>query len=502
MLTLADVCEALTGQRATAWNVAWQQYAIASFCVDSRRCVRGSLFVALKGEVTDGHQYIGEALQHGAQYVIAAPDRLPKGDESLAAGGGAAGSEALNGATQINLAQPPAANPSSDDYRREAVTPVILLVANPLRALQDIATWWRRTHCATMQVIGVTGSVGKTVTKELVAAVVSQRYRTYKSEGNLNSETGLPLALLQLAGQYERAVLEMGMYDLGEIARLAEIAQPRIGVVTNVGPSHLERLGTLERIAQAKGELPLALPADGWAILNGDDSLVRAMPTQAAVLHYGLDASNDVWASDIEGLGLAGTQFWLHYHGEQPLHVRIPLLGRHSVHTALASAAVGLAEGLTWDEIVHGLQNVQSQLRLTATVGWHGATILDDTYNASPVSCMAALNLLQQLDGRKIAVFADMLELGAYEREGHVLVGARAAEVCAVFIVVGARARSMGESALLAGMPTHSVTFCQDKAAATTLLKTLLQNGDMVLVKGSRGMKMEEVVESLLAGQR
>jgi UDP-N-acetylmuramoyl-tripeptide--D-alanyl-D-alanine ligase len=506
VLTLADVCEALTGQR----NEAWQTHAITSFCVDSRRCARGSLFVALKGEVTDGHLYIGDALSRGAQYVIAAQGTPLLVEARLAAGGGATGrltdKSGLSGATQINLAQPPAANLASLGGGLSSLggtPPIILLVANPLRALQDIAAWWRRTHCATMQVIGVTGSVGKTVTKELVAAVVSQRYRTYKSEGNLNSETGLPLALLQIEGDaaHERAVLEMGMYELGEIARLAVIVQPRIGVVTNVGPSHLERLGTLERIAQAKGELPLALPADGWAILNGDDPLVRDMPTQASVLRYGLTASNDVWASDVEGLGLGGTQFWLHHHDEAPLHVRIPLLGRHSVHTALASAAVGLVEGLTWDEIVHGLQNVQGQLRLTAATGWNGATILDDAYNASPVSCLAALNLLQQLDGRKIAVFADMLELGSYEREGHVLVGARAAEVCDMFIVVGPRARIMGESALAAGMPTGAVTFCQTKAEASALLKTLLQKGDVVLVKGSRGMKMEDVVSSLTGMQ-
>jgi UDP-N-acetylmuramoyl-tripeptide--D-alanyl-D-alanine ligase len=490
MLTLADVYEALTRQR----NEAWRANTIVSFCVDSRRCVQGSLFVALKGEMTDGHLYIDDALQRGAQYVIAAQDVF---DARFAAGGKAAGSwfekltMELGRATQIHLAQPPAANLASQ-------LPVILLVANPLRALQDIATWQRRTRHATLRVIGVTGSVGKTVTKELVASVVSQRYRAYKSEGNLNSETGLPLALLQLEGDYERAVLEMGMYDLGEIARLAEIAQPRIGVVTNVGPSHLERLGSLERIAQAKGELPLALPADGWAILNGDDPRVRDMPTPAQVMRYGLDSSNDVWASDVEGLGLDGTRFWLHHHNEAPLRVRIPLLGQHSVHTALASAAVGLAEGLTWDEIVHGLQNAQGQLRLTAVVGWNGATILDDTYNASPASCIAALNLLHQLDGRKIAVLADMLELGSYEREGHTLVGARAAEVCEQLFIVGQRARIMGKSALAAGMKATTVTFCESKAEVIALLKSLLQKGDMVLIKGSRGMKMEEVVESLM----
>ena len=486
MLTLADVCEALTGQRIEAWAAL----PITAFCVDSRRCAPGLLFVALKGEQTDGHLFIGDALQRGAQFVIAergwslAASRARGSDRALDA------NDPISRAMQIDLHQPLtllAANPQP---------PIILLVTQPLRALQEIAIWQRRRSA--MQLIGVTGSVGKTVTKELVASVVAQRYRTYKSEGNLNSETGLPLALLSMEGEYERTVLEMGMYDLGEIARLAQIAQPRIGVVTNVGPSHLERLGSIERIAQAKGELPLALPADGWAILNGDDPFVRDMPTAAQVMRYGLDPSNDLWASEVEGLGLDGTQFWLHHRDEQALHVRIPLLGQHSVHTALASAAVGLVEGLAWDEIVHGLQNVQGQLRLTAVAGWNGATILDDTYNASPASCLAALNLLQQLNGRKIAALADMLELGAYELEGHDIVGRRAAEVCELLITVGPRGRLIGVSALASGMKDESVIFCETKAAVIPLLKKLLRSGDMALIKGSRGMKMEEVVASLM----
>lgn len=487
MPTLADVYEALTGQRIEAW----QAFKIASFCVDSRRCGHGSLFVALKGEQTDGHLFIGDALAHGAQYIIAEKQKIEDGEWK----------QERNRTTWLDITNPI----SNIQYSISNFHfPCFILTANSLSALQTIAAWWRRKF--SMQVIGVTGSVGKTVTKESIAEVLSQRYRTFKSEGNLNSETGLPLALLSLddpamssAPPFERAVLEMAMYDIGEIAKLAEIAQPRIGVVTNVGPSHLERLGTLERIAQAKAELPQALPPDGWAILNGDDPRVRAMQaqTKARVMFYGLDPSNDLWASEVEGLGLQGTRFWLHRGHEHPLHVTIPLLGRHSVHTALAAAAVGLVEGLSWEEIIRGLQNVSAQLRLAAVSGINGSTLIDDTYNASPLSSIAALNLLHELDGRKIAVLADMLELGDYELEGHELVGRRAAEVCDLLVTVGLRARIMGRSAIDAGLKGDCVYFCQHKAEAIELLHKLLQPGDMVLIKGSRGMAMEDVVTAL-----
>ena len=476
MLTLADVYEALTDK----YIEAWQGYAIASFAVDSRQCKSNSLFVALKGEQADGHQYIADALQHGAHYILAEQRaREQAGIEAVFVD--------LTAARQTSQAQPALAT------RR----PIVLIVPSSLAALQQIAAWQRRKF--SMQVIGVTGSVGKTITKETIAAVLSERYVTTKSSGNLNSETGLPLALLSLEGQPERAVFEMGMYDLGEIAKLAEIAQPRIGVVTNVGPSHLERLGTIERIAQAKSELPRALPQEGWAILNGDDPLVRPMQslTKASVMFYGLEPTNTLWASDVEGLGLKGTRFWLHRGDEQPLHVTIPLLGRHSVHTALAAAAVGLVDGLSWEEIIRGLQNVSGQLRLAAVSGINDSTIIDDTYNASPVSSLAALNLMSELEGRKIGVFADMLELGSYEREGHELVGRRAAEICDSVVAVGPRARLIGQSALDEGLKADKVFFCADKAECIALLKQILKPGDMVLIKGSRGMAMEDVVSAL-----
>jgi UDP-N-acetylmuramoyl-tripeptide--D-alanyl-D-alanine ligase len=271
--------------------------------------------------------------------------------------------------------------------------------------------------------------------------------------------------------------------------------------VTNVGPVHLERLGTIERIAQAKVELVEALPADGVAILNADDPLVMAMAgrTRAQIFWYGLSPNADLWADEIEGEGLEGIRFRFHYHGET-VHVRVPLLGRHSVHTALRATAVGLVEGLSWEEIVRGMQRLDVQLRLIASRGLNGATLLDDTYNASPASTMAALNLLADLpvqNGRRIAVLGDMLELGSYEEEGHRKVGVRAADVVDLLVTVGRRAQLIAEEAKAAGLPQDKVLALDDAEAALIEMRSIMGPGDVVLVKGSRAVRMDEIATAL-----
>jgi len=360
-----------------------------------------------------------------------------------------------------------------------------------------------------VRVVGITGSIGKTTSKEIVAAVLRQRYRTLKSEGNYNNEIGLPLTLLHLTSEHERVVLEMGMYDVGEIAQLAAIALPQVGVVTNVGPSHLERLGTIERIAQAKAELPQALPPaeeGGVAILNADDERVRAMSrqTQARIFTYGLRPDADLWASDVDSKGLEGIHFQLHFRGEK-LNVQVPMLGRHSVHSALSGTAAGLVEGLDWAEIVAGLRDQSAQLRLVAVPGPSGSVILDDTYNASPASCIAALNLLDELSihrepARKIAVLGDMYELGAFEKEGHRRVGQRARDVADVLVTLGPLGRMMGEKALEAGMDPGAVYLAETKEEVIDFLQSVVRMGDLILVKGSRGLSMEEIVMTLQRG--
>jgi UDP-N-acetylmuramoyl-tripeptide--D-alanyl-D-alanine ligase len=470
-LTLADVVEGLSGNRPEAL-----EQPVSMTVVDSRQVEPGALFVALKGERGDGHDYVADALSRGAVAAIVERDVEAEG-------------------LTLDLADPGLESRISG---LEPQLPLVLKVDDSLRALQRVAAFWRRQH--SVRVVGITGSVGKTTTKELAAAVLARRYATLKSEASYNNEIGLPLTLMCLTDEHERVVLEMGMYDVGEIADLARIAQPHVGVVTIIGPVHLERAGTIERIVKAKTELIEALPAasEGVAILNYDDERVRGMAqaTSARVFTYGLSPEADLWADHIEGLGLDGIRFQLHYGGET-LHVKIPLLGRHSVHTALRAAAVGLVEGLTWQDIIEGLRGPSAQLRLVAVPGPKGAIILDDTYNASPASTIAALNLLDELDGRKIAVLGDMLELGNYEQEGHEKVGMRALDVANVIVAVGPRGRIIGETAQRWGMPADRVHIVEGNAEVIALLEQMVAEGDVILVKGSRGMQMEEIVNTL-----
>jgi UDP-N-acetylmuramoyl-tripeptide--D-alanyl-D-alanine ligase len=292
----------------------------------------------------------------------------------------------------------------------------------------------------------------------------------------------------------------MGFYVPGEIEFLCDLAIPQVGVVTNIGTVHAERAGTIEDIARGKAELVEALPAspDGIAILNYDDPKVRAMAemAKAEVFYYGMSPEADLWADQVEGLGLDGIRFRLHYRHEV-LHLRVPMIGRHSVHTALRAAAVGLTDGLSWQEIVNGLQSRKAQLRLVAVRARSGAIILDDTYNASPESTLAALNLLEDLEGRKIAVLGDMLELGQYERQGHTMVGARAAEVANELVTVGERAKTIASSAANAGLAANMIKSFEKSNQVVDYLRDNLTSSDVVLVKGSRGMQMEIIVAAL-----
>jgi UDP-N-acetylmuramoyl-tripeptide--D-alanyl-D-alanine ligase len=308
----------------------------------------------------------------------------------------------------------------------------------------------------------------------------------------------LPLTVLSLTKGHERAVLEMGFYVPGEIKFLCGIAKPRIGVVTNIGTVHAERAGTQEEIARGKSELVQSLPKDGFAILNYDDPLVRQMAeqTEATVLFYGLTPESNIWADEVEGLGLEGIRFRLHYKKET-IHLRVPMLGQHSVQTALRAAAVGLAEGLGWQEIVSGLRFGHMQLRLMAVRSSQGALLLDDTYNASPQSTLAALNLLSELDGRKVAVLGDMLELGRYEQQGHEMVGIRAAEVADLLITVGQRAKLIARAAISNGMRKDQITEVDATPEAVEVLSRQLNPDDVVLIKGSRGMHMDAISPAL-----
>jgi UDP-N-acetylmuramoyl-tripeptide--D-alanyl-D-alanine ligase len=469
MLTLGTVFEALTGRPYD--GVA---QVITDAAIDSRLVIPGSLFIAIKGERADGHEFIEEAVQHGAVAVL------------------------IEREIAISIPVVDLRSSNSEDPQQSLDIPLALLVDDTIRALQIIAEHWRKT--LNIQVIGITGSVGKSTTKEVTADVLGRRYRTLKNPGNLNNEIGLPLTLLRATESYRCAVLEMGFYVPGEIALLCRIAKPQVGVITNISHVHMERAGSLEAIIAGKRELVEALPPDpeGVAILNYDESNVRNMAesTEARIFYYGLSPEADLWASDIEGLGLEGIRFVLHYHDDS-LHVRVPLLGRHSVHTVLRAAAVGLIENLTWEEIISGLRTSQTQLRLVAVRGPGGSLLMDDTYNAAPTSVIAGLNLLSELEGRKVAVLGDMLELGDFEERGHRMVGVRVADTADELIAVGPRAKWIAEEAILSGLPQTMVVVVEDKDDAIEYLHNRIGEGDVVLIKGSRGMQMDQIVTAL-----
>ena len=467
--TLGHIWEALSNYVATG-----NEPVLSSVVVDSREAIPGSLFVALAGERTDGHQFVESAFEQGAIAALVERTFSPE-------------------IAEIDLRD----EGGSAILAWDGTLPVLIVVEDSLIALQEAARFWRAQF--DVEVIGITGSVGKSSTKELATTVLSQRYRTFKSPGNRNSILGLPPALFQLRPEHERAVLEMGMYTTGEIARLCEIAQPKIGVVTMIGPVHLERARTMEAIITAKRELVESLPENGTAILNRDDDRVMEMEshTKARVFTYGLDSKADLWADNIHSMGLSGIRFSLH-HGNDVLTLSVPMLGRHSVHTALRAAAVGLVEDLSWEEIATGLsETTLAEFRLVAVPGPRHSIIIDDTYNSSPDSAMAALNLLSELDGRRIAVLGDMLELGWAEEESHRLIGRRAADVAQILIAVGPRSRIIAEEAKKVGRSNSSIHWVRTAVEAIPLLEELIREGDVILIKGSYGMRMDQIVSAI-----
>ncbi len=429
---------------------------IAQAAVDSRAIHPGNLFVALPGERTDGHRFLGAAIDAGATALLV----REIGPEDLARAQGRAS---------------------------------VVVVPDTLLGLHAVAGAWRARFSPL--VVGVTGSIGKTSTKEAIAAALAQHFVTLKSEGNANNEIGLPLTVLRLGAEHQAAVLEMGMYVGGEIAQLAAIAQPHIGVVTAVREVHLARIGSIEAVEKAKGELIEALPDDGTAVLNGDDFRVVRMRsrTRARSLTYGFGVEADVRAENVVPLGLDGMAFRLATPGGS-VEVRIPALGRHGVHNALAGAATGIAAGMDLDQIVAGLSAGWQAPHRDQVLRAGGVTILDDSYNASPASMLAALELLSTLPGRHMAVLGEMRELGEAHDRGHREVGQAAARLADVVVVVGDEASGMASEAASAG---KVVVAAPDRPAALAAVLGLVKAGDSILVKASRGLELDLLVTDL-----
>jgi UDP-N-acetylmuramoyl-tripeptide--D-alanyl-D-alanine ligase len=420
----------------------------------SGEATAGALFLAIEA-ARDGHEFIGAAQAAGATGVLAS--RLVP----------------------------------------EAVRPgfAYVLVDDPILALQRVASARRRELEA--GVIGIAGSVGKTSTKEAVAQVLRRRFDVHASRGNYNNEIGLPITILDASEQNDRLVLEMGAYKRGDIASLCAIAEPQMGVVTTIGPTHLESFGSLEAIEQAKGELVEALPETGLAVLNGDDERVRRMALRAAcpVVTYGRGAPCVVRATEVETRGLEGIAFTLRVPGGQA-RVTSPLIGAHSIYPCLAAAAVGMADEMEPEEIAAALAEPPTRLRLKPLPGRNGATVLDDSYNAAPISMRAALDVLAEHRGRRVAILGDMLELGEIEEEAHRQVGRHAAGSADVLYAVGPRGRWIGDEARRAGLGEVHLA---DEAAGVAYQP---EAGDLVLVKASRGMALERVVQRLVEAAR
>jgi len=460
----------------------WQDITFGEAVTDSREVEPGTLFIALSGERTDGHSFLPDVIARGALGALVSRAEVEARSAALA-----------------QTERPWALiDPVTGEGLAEAAHGTCLLIAvdDPLMAVQRLAVYHRQQLTPT--VVGITGSVGKTSTKEVVAAVLSRRLRTLKSKRSFNSEATLPTSLLRLTPDHQVAVLEMGMWAPGEIRFLASLARPQIGVVTNIGPTHMERLKTIESIAQAKGELLESLPADGWAVLNADDPRGMAMAdrTPARVFTYGLTPTANLWADEVVSYGLGGISMCAHYGGGRGT-MRLPLAGHHSVYLALAAISVGLIMGMAWDDILAGLSDPEAQPRVRVLPGVAGSTLIDDTYNAAPISTLAALDLLAETDGRRVAILGDMLELGGAEEEGHLQVGRRAADVAQLLVTIGRRARWIAEAAASAGMPASQIMAFDTSEDGAAAILPLLQAGDYVLVKASRGMELERVVAAL-----
>lgn len=432
---------------------------ITGVAIDSRKIEEGFLFVPIKGARADGHDFIEQVMEQGALCTLS---EHPLG----------------------NVSYP------------------YILVTSTEQALKDLARYYRSQ--LNLKVIGITGSVGKTSTKELIASVLEQKYRVLKTEGNYNNEIGLPLTIFRLTEEDEIAVLEMGIDHFGEMHRLADIARPDVGVITNIGYAHLENLGSREGILKAKTEMFDHLQPDFSVVLNGDDDMLRTITEvhgQKPVF-FGIDSAAPVFASHIENRGLKGTLCTIQLPAcqsfpEITIQADIPIPGRHMVYNALAASYIGRLFGLSKEEIeagIHALQPVAGRNHLIETPA---LTILDDCYNANPASMKASLDVLSLACGHRTAVLGDMKELGENEDRLHFETGEYAARKgIDQIICIGPLAENMYQGAknIASG---NTVLYYSDKEQFLKELPSLFHAGDTILVKASNSMKFAEIVDTL-----
>jgi UDP-N-acetylmuramoyl-tripeptide--D-alanyl-D-alanine ligase len=435
---------------------------------DSRTVAEGDLFIALKGPRFDGHHYALEALKKKAGGVLVEEDEA--GDIRW------------------------------DGDRSKAV----IAVKDTLSALGDIARDWRRKQG--IPVVALTGSNGKTTTKEMIAACLETTFPVLKTKGNLNNLIGVPLTLLALTEKERVVVLEMGMNVPGEIRRLTEIAEPDVGLITNIQKVHLEGLGSLERLKEEKGELFRRMRRDGTILVNQDDprvvELANDYPGQK--ITFGTEHPAEVMAKEVRLRGAEGTSFTLILEGEA-MEIHLPLLGKHFVPNALSAVAVGCLFGVEVQQIKKALENFQPfPMRMEVVSLGGGRTLINDTYNANPYSTELALETLAEAkgNGRAIAVLGDMLELGSFTKEAHEQIGEKVRELSIDFLVaLGEEASTVVQSAIRHGFPMERTRIVENHSEAIPLLGEMMKDGDWILVKGSRRMAMEKIVKGLAEGR-
>jgi UDP-N-acetylmuramoyl-tripeptide--D-alanyl-D-alanine ligase len=441
-----------------------EKTAFRGISTDSRTLVEGELFIALKGERFDGHHFAIEALKKKAGGVIIEEERI----------------------RDIRW----------NGYRPSAV----ITVKDALRALGDIAREKRRKLGT--PVLAVTGSNGKTTTKEMIAACLETAFPILKTKGNLNNLIGVPLTLINLTEQERIVVLEMGMNIPGEIRRLTEIAEPDVGLITNIESVHLEGMGSLERIREEKGELFRRMRQDGTILVNQDDPRVIGLASEfrGQKITFGIDHPAEVMAKDIRLRGVEGTSFTLMMEGVT-LGITLPLLGGHFVPNALSAVAAASLFGIELEKVKESLEHLSpSPMRMEVLHPEEGVTLINDAYNANPRSMELALEILSEMKGkgRGIAVLGDMLELGEYSVEAHQLIGKRVAELSVdLLLALGEEAPVLVESARHHGLGSERARVVEGHTEAISILRKTVRDGDWILVKGSRRMGMEKIVEGL-----
>ncbi|MBA3003379.1 MAG: UDP-N-acetylmuramoyl-tripeptide--D-alanyl-D-alanine ligase [Desulfurivibrio sp.] len=437
-------------------------------CTDSRSIEPGDLFVALRGDNFDGHAYIAQAVEKGAAGLVV--DTIP-----------------------------------------EKMPPVpVVLVAETLCALGDLAAY-RRSLMQDLQVVAITGSCGKTTVKEMIAAILDREYNVLKTKGNLNNLIGLPLSLLPVEYHHDFAVMEMGMNQLGEIARLTEIADPDIACITNIQDAHLAGLSDINGVARAKGELFVGVKAWGRLVVNIDDKRVRGIARRCSQKKttFGRSPKADIRGVRLRSLGEHGMSFTLQIGGNEA-RVQIRSLGAHNVQNALAAAGMAHVAGVKFKDIVAGLESVvpfEKRLQVQKITG--GIRLINDVYNANPSSVLAALETLRQMDRthKKVVILGDMLELGTQSVAAHQEIGRKVAQLgFDALLVVGEFAEAMVAAAWKAGMSKKKGVFFTEKERVSLWLRESiaagdLKPGDWVLVKGSRGMRMETITQNMLENQ-